>query len=384
MISVCGIAVATAALICALSVFNGFTSVVAKTFNSFDPELQITPTSGKVFSTDSINLNDIKSLEAVSFISQTLEENALLKYADRQKPILFKGVSPEFLNLANVEDLMIDGRFELRTGDIDHGVIGATLAYELGVRPGFLSPLEIFVPKRNVTVNMMNPASSFNQSNVFLAGVFSLNQAKYDENMFIISIDLARQLLNYENEASAIDIKLKDGYSLKAAQKEIQKIAGERFEVKDRFQQQADLYKMVNIEKWVTFLILSIILTIAIFNVVGSLSMLIIDKKADINILRSMGANNKLIERIFFLEGSLIVFVGAIAGLIFGLAICLIQEHFGIVKLGSSPEAFVMNAYPVAVQALDVVLVFFTVSIVGILAVLYPVKNLKKNLIDSK
>lgn len=384
MISVCGIAVATAALICALSVFNGFTSVVAKTFNSFDPELQITPTSGKVFSTDSINLSDIKSLEAVSFISQTLEENALLKYADRQKPILFKGVSPEFLYLANVEDLMIDGRFELRTGDIDHGVIGATLAYELGVRPGFLSPLEIFVPKRNVTVNMMNPASSFNQSNVFLAGVFSLNQAKYDENMFIISIDLARELLNYENEASAIDIKLKDGYSLKAAQKEIQKIAGERFEVKDRFQQQADLYKMVNIEKWVTFLILSIILTIAIFNVVGSLSMLIIDKKADINILRSMGANNKLIERIFFLEGSLIVFVGAIAGLIFGLAICLIQEHFGIVKLGSSPEAFVMNAYPVAVQALDVVLVFFTVSIVGILAVLYPVKNLKKNLIDSK
>ena len=378
LISICGITVATAAIICVLSVFNGMTSIHEKTFGAFDPELQISASYGKVFSTDSIDLKKIEALDAVSFISQTLEENALLKYSERQKPILFKGVSSEFVHLANVEKLLIDGKFMLRTGDIDHGVIGAGLAYELGVRPGFLSPLVIYVPKRDVAINTVNPMSSFNQSNIFLSSVFSLNQAKYDENMFIISIDLARELLNYENEVTSLDIKLKDGASLKTTQKAIKNIVGSKFEVKDRFQQQADVYKMVNMEKWVTFLILCIILIIAIFNVVGSLSILIIEKKSDIGIFRSMGASSKLIEKIFFIEGSLIVFIGTISGLILGLNVCFIQQEFGIIKFGSSPELFVMDAYPVSVQALDVAIVFFSVILFGFLAVLYPVNNLKK------
>lgn len=384
LISVCGIAVATAAIICVLSVFNGMTGIHKKTFGAFDPELQITTKYGKVFSTDSINIQQIKNLESVSLISQSLEENALLKYSERQKPILVKGVSDEFIHLANMESLLVDGQFQLRTGDIDYGVIGAGLAMELGVRPGYLSPLVIYVPKRSVAVNLVNPASSFNQSNIFLSGVFALNQAKYDENMFIISIDLARELLNYENEVTSLDIKLKEGVSLGAAQKEIKKIIGNRFEVKDRFQQQADVYKMVNMEKWVTFLILSIILIIAIFNVVGSLSILIIEKRGDINILQSMGANNNLIERIFFLEGSLIILIGSISGILLGLGVCFAQQYYGIVKFGSSPELFVMDAYPVEVQSLDVVIVFCSIILIGLLAVLYPVKNLNKSLSNRK
>lgn len=384
LISICGIAVATAAIICVLSVFNGMTGIHKKTFGAFDPELQITAKYGKVFNTDSIDIQQIKNLESVSLISQSLEENALLKYSERQKPILVKGVSDEFIHLANMESLLIDGQFQLRTGDIDYGVIGAGLAMELGVRPGYLSPLVIYVPKRDVAVNLVNPASSFNQSNVFLSGVFALNQAKYDENMFIISIDLARELLNYENEVTSLDIKLKEGVSLGTAQKEIKKIIGDQFEVKDRFQQQADVYKMVNMEKWVTFLILSIILIIAIFNVVGSLSILIIEKKGDINILQSMGASNKLIERIFFLEGSLIILIGSISGLLLGLGVCFIQQYYGIVKFGSSPELFVMDAYPVEVQTFDVVVVFCSIILIGLIAVLYPVKNLNKSLSNGK
>lgn len=382
MISVCGIVIATAALICVLSVFNGFTTLADKTFGAFDPELQITPTYGKVFSTDSIDLSGIKNIEGVDFISESLEENALIKYSDRQKPILFKGVSQQFVNLAAMPKLIIDGQFQLRSGDIDYGVLGATLAYELGVRPGFLSPLEIYVPKRNARINHLNSASSFNQSNVFLAGVFSLNQAKYDEQMFIISIELAREILNYENEVTSLDLKLKDGASSASVQQELQKLLGDKYAVKNRLQQQEQMYKMVSMEKWMTFLIVIIISAIAIFNVVGSLSMLIIEKKEDVAILRSMGANSQLIERIFLNEGWLIVFIGSLIGIILGFVICFAQQEFGLLKLGGAPEMMLVNSYPVTMKLIDFIVTFSTVCLIGIIAVLYPVHTLRKNLID--
>ena len=382
MISVCGTVIATAALICVLSVFNGFTTLADKTFGAFDPELQITPTYGKVFSTDSIDLSGIKSIEGVDFISESLEENALIKYSDRQKPILFKGVSQQFVNLAAMPKLIIDGQFQLRSGDIDYGVLGATLAYELGVRPGFLSPLEIYVPKRNARINHLNSASSFNQSNVFLAGVFSLNQAKYDEQMFIISIELAREILNYENEVTSLDLKLKDGASSASVQQELHKLLGDKYAVKNRLQQQEQMYKMVSMEKWMTFLIVIIISAIAIFNVVGSLSMLIIEKKEDVAILRSMGANSQLIERIFLYEGWLIVFIGSLIGIILGFVICFAQQEFGLLKLGGAPEMMLVNSYPVTMKLIDFIVTFSTVCLIGIIAVLYPVHTLRKNLID--
>lgn len=379
-ISVCGITVATAALVCALSVFNGFTDVVAKTFSAFDPELQITPTQGKVFDPDDAKIREAINLPEIAFTSESLEENALLIYGNRQEPIVLKGVSPKFESLADIDNLMIDGQFVLREGDIDNGVIGAGLAMLLNVRANFVDPVEIYVPKRNVKVNPANPSTAFDRSETFISGVFALNQAKYDDQMLIVSIDLARDLLRYDKEVSSIDLKLKSGENISDVRTKIRSVLGKDYLVKDRFEQQQDLYRMVNVEKWVTFLILAIILVIAAFNVVGSLSMLIIEKKEDIEILKNLGASNKLITKIFLLEGWLINLVGAIVGLLIGRTVCLLQQYFGLLKLGSSPGAFVIDAYPVSVQPFDLVLIFLTVTIVGFLAVIYPVNNLRKRL----
>jgi len=381
MISVCGITVATMALVCALSVFNGFTDVVANTFSAFDPELQITPAKGKVFDPTSKKIEEIKALPEIEFTSESLEDNALIKFADRQEPIILKGVSANFINLANVNNLIIDGKFSLREGDIENGVIGAGMAMFLGVRAGFLDPVELYAPKRNERINLANPATAFTQSEVFVSGVFALNQQKYDDQMFIVSIDLARELFHYDKEISSLDIKVKDGYNVDKVHNKIKSIIGkDELLVKNRFEQQADLYRMVNVEKWVTFLILCIILIIAVFNVIGSLTMLIIEKDEDVRILKSLGANNTLITRIFLFEGWLITFVGAVVGVTLGLTLCLLQQYFGLLKLGNTPGAFVIDAYPVSVQALDIVLIFVTVSIIGFLAVIYPVNNLRKRL----
>lgn len=381
MISVCGIAVATMALVCALSIFNGFTDVVATTFSAFDPELQISPAKGKVFDPAGVKIEQVKALPEIAFTSESLEENALIKFADRQEPIVLKGVSPGFEKMADIDKLIIDGSFTLREGDIENGVIGAGLAMFLGVRAGFLDPVELYVPKRNERINLANPSTAFTQSGAFVRGVFALNQQKYDDQMFIVSIDLARELLRYDKEISSLDIKVKDGYDIDKVHSKIKSILGDDgLVVKNRFEQQADLYRMVNVEKWVTFLILSIILIIAVFNVVGSLTMLIIEKDEDVRILKSLGANNKLITRIFLFEGWLITLVGAVSGLVIGLIVCLLQQYFGLLKLGSTPGAFVIDAYPVSVQVWDIVLIFITVNIIGFLAVIYPVNNLRKRL----
>ncbi|MDR1504276.1 MAG: ABC transporter permease [Prevotella sp.] len=396
MISVFGIALATAALVCVLSVFNGFTGVVSQTFSSFDPELQITPASGKVFDPNNPQMEEVRKIAEIAFISESLEENALLKNGDRQEPIILKGVSKKFENLADIDKLIIDGRFLLREDTsgaveaigadsleewhIDNGVVGAGLAMFLGVRANFVNPVEVYVPKRNVRVNPANPSTAFDRSDVFISGVFALNQAKYDDQMMIVSIDLARELLRYETEVSSIDIKLKDAAEVDRVQAKIKSVLGENYLVKNRFEQQEDLFRMVSIEKWVTFLILAIILVIAVFNIVGSLTILIIEKNEDIRILKNLGADNKLILKVFLFEGCLITFVGTIAGIILGLIICLLQQYFGLLQLGSTPGTFVMDAYPVVVELLDVLLIFVTVSMIGLLAVVYPVNNLRKRL----
>lgn len=396
MISVFGIALATAALVCVLSVFNGFTGVVSQTFSSFDPELQISPASGKVFDPNNPQMEEVRKIAEIAFISESLEENALLKNGDRQEPIILKGVSKKFENLADIDKLIIDGRFLLREDTsgaveaigadsleewhIDNGVVGAGLAMFLGVRANFVNPVEVYVPKRNVRVNPANPSTAFDRSDVFISGVFALNQAKYDDQMMIVSIDLARELLRYETEVSSIDIKLKDAAEVDRVQAKIKSVLGENYLVKNRFEQQEDLFRMVSIEKWVTFLILAIILVIAVFNIVGSLTILIIEKNEDIRILKNLGADNKLILKVFLFEGGLITFVGTIAGIILGLIICLLQQYFGLLQLGSTPGTFVMDAYPVVVELLDVLLIFVTVSMIGLLAVVYPVNNLRKRL----
>lgn len=380
MLSACGIAVATMAMICALSVFNGFTMIATLTFSNFDPDLTISPAKGKVFDPTNPIVQNALKIEGIEAVSENLEENALLRYDERQTPILLKGISQNYDTIANIKKIIIDGEYVLRDGDFDFAIVGAGLASQLRIRPNALSPLEIYMPKRNERVNLANPSGAFVQHDAYTAGIFALNQAKYDEQTLIVSIELVRELLRYENEVSTLCIKVKDGVSIKDVQKQLQNLLGNDYKVKDRFEQQESTYKMVNIEKWVTYLILVIIVAIAAFNLVGPLSMLIIEKKEDISILQSMGADKKLICKIFMFEGWLITLVGVISGLVIGLVVCLLQQYLGLVKLGTDPGAFVIDAYPVLVEVTDVIIVAVTVLLVGLLAVLYPVNVLRKKL----
>ncbi|MDD4010304.1 MAG: ABC transporter permease [Fermentimonas sp.] len=379
-ISVCGIAIATMAMVVVLSVFNGFGGIVEGMFSAFDPDLKITVREGKVFDYNTPVFEKALRVEGVQMISESLEENALFSFDGQQVPVLMKGVSEEFSNMTDMEKLMIDGTFKLREDVVDYTTLGAGLAVSLGARPGFINPIEIYAPKRDVRVNLANPAAAFTIGYVQIGGVFSLNTPKYDEQMAIMPISKVRDLLNYTNEVTSLDIKLQPGASLNRVKNQIKNILGDEYLVEDRYEQQRESYRMLQVEKWVTFLILAFILLIAVFNVVGSLSMLIVEKRDDINSLRNMGASNNLISRIFLNEGWLITFSGIIAGIVTGLALCLLQQHFGFIRLSDTPGAYIIDAYPVIVKFTDIIIVFAVVSVIGLLTVLYPVNNLRKKL----
>ncbi len=368
------------AMVVVLSVFNGFGGIVEGMFSAFDPDLKITVREGKVFDYDNPLFEEALQVEGIQMISESLEENALFSFDGQQVPVLMKGVSDEFNNMTEMEKLMVDGTFKLREDVVDYTTLGAGLAVSLGARPGFINPIEIYAPKRDVRVNLANPAAAFTTGYVQIGGVFSLNTPKYDENMAIMPISKVRELLNYTSEVTSLEVKLTPGASLKKVKRQIKNILGEDFLVEDRYEQQRESYRMLQVEKWVTFLILAFILLIAVFNVVGSLSMLIVEKREDINSLRNMGASNNLISRIFLNEGWLITFSGIIAGIATGLVLCLLQQHFGFIRLSDIPGAYIIDAYPVIVKFIDIIVIFAVVSIIGLVTVLYPVNNLRKKL----
>jgi len=380
LISVIGIAVATMAMVCVLSVFNGFGSIVEGMFSAFDPDLKITVKEGKVFDYHMPEFERILSLDEIGLISESLEENALFMYEDRQVPVLVKGVSEEFNYLANMDKLIIDGTFRLGEDSVNYVTLGAGLAVTLGVRAGYVNPILIYVPKRDVEVNLANPAGAFTTEAVQIGGIFSLNQPEYDEDMAIIPIELARRLFQYETEVSSLDIRLKSGAPVKEVKEKMRNALGNRYAVEDQYEQQKESYNMLQIEKWVTFLILAFILLIAVFNVAGSLSMLIVEKREDIRSFRHMGASDQLISRIFLYEGWLIAFWGIIVGIAVGLILCLVQQHFGLLRLGDTPGAYIVEAYPVVVEATDIFIVFVSVSLISFLTILYPIRNLKRYL----
>ncbi|MDR1743333.1 MAG: ABC transporter permease [Dysgonamonadaceae bacterium] len=381
IISVCGIAVATMAMVCVLSVFNGFGNIVEKTFGAFDPDLKIAAKKGKVFNWMNDDFQRALTLDGINMVSESLEENALFKYQDRQVPVVVKGVSDDFRLMTDMDALVIDGQFKLREDVVNYTTIGAGLALTLGLRVGFVNPIEIYAPKRNERINLANPVSAFTVGTIQLGGVFSLNQPNYDDQMAIVPIKLAREWFLYnDSTVTSLDVNLRQDVSVKTIKKEIRKIIGDDFWVMDRFEQQAESYRMLQIEKWVTFLILAFILLIAVFNVVGSLSMLIVEKKEDIDSLQNMGAATGLVSRVFLYEGWLIAFFGIMVGLVFGLALCLLQQHFGLLRLSNTPGAYIVDAYPVIVKFTDIVIVLAVVSAVSVLTVLYPVNNLKKKL----
>lgn len=378
MVSVCGVVIATIAMVCSLSVYNGFTDLVASFFSDFDPQLKISLREGKAFDPSIPSMQQIRELPEIDVFSEVVQDNALIRFNERQIPAVIKGVSANYDRLTNIDSTLVDGTFMLRVDVVDYATIGAGVAASLGARASFVSPLEFFAPKRTAKVNMANPAASFNQEYAQVGAVFRINQPAYDENYVIVSLPLARDLFNYDTEVTSIELKLKENADIKRTQEKIEAILGNEFRVENQYQQQAASFKMVEIEKWMTFLILSFILTIALFNIVGSLSMLMIEKKADVRTLRNMGADDTLISRIFLFEGWMISGFGALIGIIIGVVLCVLQQELGLLKLGQTAGEFVIDAYPVKVEGVDIFMVFVTVITIGFLAAWYPVRYLGK------
>ena len=379
-ISVCGVALATLALVCTLSVFNGFQDMVAGFFTAFDPELKITIREGKVFEPQGAAFQEVRSLPEIGVWTETLEENAMVQYKDRQAMAIIKGVEDNFEELTSIDSLLYGAGDSI----VDYGVLGVELISELGTGLQFVDPLQVYAPKRNVRVNMANPSASFNRDYLFSPGVvFVVNQQKYDARYILTSLSFARNLFNYDTEVSAVELKLKPGADVTAVQRKIARILGDEFVVLDRYEQQADVFRIMEIEKFISYLFLTFILAIACFNVIGSLSMLILDKREDVETLRNLGADDRLIARIFLFEGRLISLFGALSGIVLGLLLCYIQQRFGIISLGGGNGSFIVDAYPVSVHVTDVVLIFITVITVGFLSVWYPVHYLTRRLLKK-
>ena len=383
LISAIGVTVGTMALIVVLSVFNGFEGLVKSLYSAFDPDILIEVKEGKAFESSEIDEEKIKELPGVVSYTKIIEENALLKYRSEQYIITLKGVSDAFLNNNPLDTMLYDGDFILKRGKADMAIMGYLVAYHLGVRiDDFENPVYIYAPKRmGKTIGRIDNA--FNIRPVYLSAVFAVQQ-EFDSKYVIISLDLARELLQYKNEVTGIEIRLDPSADMEQIQQQVAKIAGDRFVVKNRFQQQELLYKIMKSEKWAIFLILSFILLIATFNLVGSLSMLILDKKKDIAILYSMGADEKTIKRIFRIEGMMISVFGALAGLLLGALLCLAQMQFGLIKLGSEANTFIVPYYPVKMKIMDFIYVFGIVISIGFFTSWYPVRQITKQFLDQR
>ena len=383
-ISVVGVAVATMALVVTLSVFNGFHDLVASFLTSFDPQLKVTPVKGKTVAADDPRLTQIRELPQVDVATECMEDQALAIYNGRQAMVTVKGVDDNFDQLTHIGEILIgDGTFELHAADMHYGIIGIRLADALGTGYAYDHPLKIYAPRREGQFDMTAPEESFIEDELFSPGVlFNVRQAKYDKGYIITSLGFARRIFEQQGMVSSLELRLKPGSNFESVKSEMQKIAGNDFYVKDRFEQQDETFKIMKIEKLIAYIFLTFILIVACFNIIGSLSMLIIDKKDDVVTLRNLGASDRVITRIFLFEGRLISALGAVIGIAVGLLLCWLQQTFGIVKLGSSSGSFVVNAYPVSVHPEDILLIFVTVLVVGFLAVWYPVRYFSRRLLD--
>ena len=378
VISVCGVALATAALIVTLSVFNGFRDMVASFFTALDPELKVTPADGKTFAADDPPLADLKALDCIDVYTETLQDQALIVGNERQWVVNIKGVSDSFARQA---DLYGDGEFCLHADVLEYGVMGIRLASALGLGTNYEGGLPIYAPRRGERVNMGNPMQSFNSDELYSPGVvFNTNPAQYDATYILTSLTFARRLFDQQGRLSAVELKLKPGTNLRNAKATIRQLLGQRYLVQDRYEQQADTFRIMQIEKFIAYLFLSFILLVASFNIISSLSMLMIEKQENVATLRALGANDSQIRQIFLFEGWLISGIGALLGIVGGLALCWAQIRFGFIKLGASEGSFVVDAYPVSIQATDVLLTFLTVLLVGLLAVWLPVRRMTRDL----
>jgi len=372
-ISVTGQAVGTMALIVVLSAFNGIDSFIENMLSSFDPDLKITVTEGKSFSLDEPGLEEVMKLDGIAGYARVVEENALLEYDGRQKYAVVKGVEAGYAGFTGIDTVMTDGEFRLVKDSIDYTVIGQGVAYDLSVGLTFVDPIHVYYPKREQK-SIVNLQNAFNQGSLFPSGVFSVQQ-EIDSKYILVPIEFARSVFELEGKITSLELKLKEGTDVGRMKNVAKQMLGKRFKVQDRYEQHEFIYKVMSSEKWSSFLILSFILVVASFNLLGSLTMIIIDKKNDIFILESMGADPSLIRRIFLFEGWLISISGATAGMVLGIILVWAQKNFELLKLPGE-GSFAISAYPVELQLPDIAATFLIVLSIGFLAAWYPVKSM--------
>ena len=382
LISVLGVAVATMALVVVLSGFNGFSDLVASFFTNFDPQLKIEATKGKAMPADDPLLVKVKHLPGVEVATECVQDQALAVYHDKQAMVTVKGVEDNFDSLTHISNILYgDGDFTLHVANLQYGVIGIRLAQDLGTGVTWQDYLQIYAPQREGQYDASNPTNAFVKDSLVSPGaLFQVKQSKYDQGYVITSIDFARRIFNRQGEITSLELRMKPGVDIDNAKEEIQTMLGDKYKVLDRYEQQADTFNIMRIEKLFAYVFLTFILMVACFNIIGSLSMLIIDKKNDVITLRNLGATDGLIRRIFLFEGRMISAAGAVIGIVLGLILCWLQQTYGLVQLGDQAGNFVVNAYPISVHPEDILLIFLTVILVGWLSVWYPVRYMSRKL----
>ena len=382
LISIIGVSIGTAALIIVLSVFNGFEGLIKQLYNSFDSDLRITINEGKSFTNQDVKVDELKKIDGVKYVVSVVEENVLVKYRDKQVTATIKGVSENYSNATGIDSMIVDGKMLLQRGDTDYAVVGGVIAYNLQMSMNDpFTQLEIYAPRRTAT-SFTNPEEAFYKRYVSPTGIFAIQQ-EFDSKYIIVPLRFANEIFEYDNHLTAIEIATNPGTDVEELQSNIQKKLGSKFIVKNRYQQHELIYRIMKSEKWAVFLILTFILVVAAFNVISSLTMLVIDKKKDIAVLQSFGADVTMLRRIFLFDGLLITLTGALSGLFIGFVICILQQKFGLIALGGS-GSFVIDAYPVKMIITDFLYVFASVAVIGLLAAWYPSKRLIKNEINLK
>ena len=383
-ISVIGVAVATMAMVIVLSVFNGFQDLVASFFTNIDPQLKVVPVMGKTAPADDPILTKIKANAHVAVATECVEDQALAIYHGRQSMVTVMGVEDNFRQLTDFDQVLRgDGDFMLHAANLQYGILGVRLAQNLDMGYDWDGFLSLYAPMREVQYDpMVSPG--FVVDSVMSPGVlFNVMQGRYDKGYIIVSIEMARNLFGQQGRLSSLELRLKPGCNVGSAKKQLAQLAQGRYKVLDRYEQQADTFKIMNIEKLMAYLFLTFILVVACFNIISSLLMLIIDKKNDVVTLRNMGATNHQITQIFLFEGRLISLMGALLGIGIGLLLCGLQQQFGLVSLGGSAGTYIVDAYPVSVHYIDVLFIFLTVIAVGWLSSWYPVRYMSKRLLSA-
>ncbi len=377
-VSIIGIALGTLALLVVLSVFNGLHDLIGSLYSSFDPDIKIELNEGKSFVIDDAKISELKKIEGVEWVSKAITDNALLKYNKRQVTAVILGVDKYFTKVSNVDSVIVDGKYILKNNYGNQAVVGYMLARNLNIKPVFFTNLSIYAPKRKGKINISNPTGSFNIAAVHPNGIFLVKQMEYDSKFVIVDIDLARKLFGYKySEVNFLAISVAEGFYSDDVKNEIKAVLGSKYKVMNKQEQHASFYKMMKIEKLMAYLILCFIMLIATFNLIGTMSMLIFDKNMAINTLKSIGANKKTVTKIFIAEGRLISIFGICIGLVLGVTLVLLQQHFGFIQFAGN-GAFVVDAYPVKLKFIDVIYSFVTVAVIGFAAVWYPVKVIVK------